>query len=89
MIEERTAEQRRLVNDATDAVFCIEDAVKHLTSARELFKQAGAVQTTARVRKALTSGHGALRHARRILSGLQRGEKIRRRKARGSLRGRP
>lgn len=42
---------------------CIIEAIEHLRTARELLKQAGARKATAKVRLALTSAGGALRHA--------------------------
>ncbi len=41
----------------------VRSAIIHLREARDLLKQAGAKKTTARVRLALTSAGGALRHA--------------------------
>lgn len=41
----------------------IREAIRLLRSARDLLKQAGAPRATDKVRKALTSTGGALRHA--------------------------
>ncbi len=41
----------------------VKAAINHLRIARELLKEAGAPKTTRRVRLALTSAGGALRHA--------------------------
>ena len=44
----------------------IERGIELLESARDLFKTAGAPKATAKVRRALKSAGGALRHARRM-----------------------
>lgn len=53
----------RAISDAADNVEKIAAAIEHLRKARELLKQAGAKRATERVRLALTSAGGALRHA--------------------------
>lgn len=45
------------------AVHHVQAAIVHLKAARDHLKAAGAVRTVDRVRKALTSAGGALRHA--------------------------
>lgn len=50
----------------------VESAIVHLKAARELFKHAGCRQTIARVRLALTSAEGAMRHAKRCEAEAER-----------------
>lgn len=51
---------------ATETDRCaVRDAIGHLKIARNLLKEAGARNTVARVRLALTSAHGAMRHVER------------------------
>ncbi len=44
-------------------VLAVLGAIEHLRKARELLKEAGAPKATTKVRLALTSAGGALRHA--------------------------